>query len=134
MLKLDITKKERMNDIQLDFKFKIGNNEEYEVDSIWDSTVYAKKLIKNQLPGLYYLILWKSYSEEENTWEPASAIQHLWRLTITYHKNNSKKLIVTSLPIDMALQIAKPIVAPTKKCGWPAKSITINTIKWVKKF
>ena len=36
--------------------FKAGNNNEYEVDGIWDSAVYARKLAK-QLPGLYYLVL-----------------------------------------------------------------------------
>ena len=32
-----------MNDIQLDFEFEASNNEEYEVDGIWNSVVYAKK-------------------------------------------------------------------------------------------
>ena len=31
--------------MQLNFKFKIGNNKEYKVDSIWNSMVYTKKLI-----------------------------------------------------------------------------------------
>ena len=45
-----------MNDMQLNFEFKAGNNKEYEADSIWDSAVYAKELAC-QLPELYYLIL-----------------------------------------------------------------------------
>ena len=32
--------------MQLDFKFKTGDNKKYKVDSIQDSTVYAKKLAK----------------------------------------------------------------------------------------
>ena len=65
-----------MNDTQLDFKFEVGNNKEYKVDGIWDSVVYAKKSA-SQLPGLYYLVLWKSYPKKKNTWKPAFAIQHL---------------------------------------------------------
>ena len=65
-----------MNDMQLDFEFKAGNNKEYEVDGIRDSAVYAKESA-GHLPGLYYLVLWKGYPEKGNTWEPASAIQHL---------------------------------------------------------
>ena len=32
-----------MNDTQLDFEFEASNNEEYEVDGIRDSMVYAKE-------------------------------------------------------------------------------------------
>ena len=65
-----------MNDTQLNFEFEAGDNKEYEVDGIRDSAVYARESA-GQLLGLYYLVLWKGYPEEENTWEPASAIQHL---------------------------------------------------------
>ena len=64
LLEQDTTKMGQVNDIQLEFE--AGNNKEYEVDSIWDSAVYAKKLIIGQMPGLYYLVLWKSYPEEKN--------------------------------------------------------------------
>ena len=51
-----------------------NNSEEYEVEAIWDSTVYAKKSESSHLQGFYYLVFWKGYLEEENTLEPASAI------------------------------------------------------------
>ena len=62
-----------MNNMQLEFT--VGNNKEYKVEGIQDSAIYTKKLAR-QLLGLYYLILWKSYLEEENIWEPILAIQY----------------------------------------------------------
>ena len=60
----------------MQLEFEAGNDKEYEIDGIWDSAVYARESA-GQLSGLYYLVLWKGYSEKENTWELASAIQHL---------------------------------------------------------
>ena len=71
------TKKGRVNDTQLNFEFEADHDKEYEVNGIWDSALYAKESATGQLPWLYYLVLWKRYSEEENTWEPALVIQHL---------------------------------------------------------
>ena len=71
LLEKDTTKKGQMNNMQLEFE--AGNNKEYKVDGIWDSAVYVRESA-GQLSGLYYLILQKGYPEEENTWEPASAI------------------------------------------------------------
>ena len=57
----------------MQLEFESGNDKEYEIDDIWDSAVYARKSAR-QLLGLYYLVSWKSYPEEENTWELVSAI------------------------------------------------------------
>ena len=55
-------------------KFEANDKgKKYEIEEIWDSAVYIKKS-KSHLPGLYYLVLWKSYLEEENTWELALAV------------------------------------------------------------
>ena len=62
----DNTKKGRMNELFLEPEpeFNAGNYKEYE---IIDSAIYAKKTEGNLL-GLYYLVSWKGYPEEENTW------------------------------------------------------------------
>ena len=72
LLKKDTTKERQVNNMQLEFK--AGNDKKYEVNSIWDSTVYAKESRTGQLSGLSYLVLWKGYPEEENIWKLALAI------------------------------------------------------------
>ena len=57
----------------MQLEFDAGNNKEYEVDGIWDSTVYIRELA-GKLHWRYYLVLWKGYPEEENTWEPTFVI------------------------------------------------------------
>ena len=74
LLQHDTTRKGRVDKPITQPIFKAGDNgKEYEVEAIWDSTIYVRES-KSYLLGLYYLILWKSYSEKENTWEPASVI------------------------------------------------------------
>ena len=99
---------------QLEFEGK-GEGEEYEVEAIHNSAVYARESDNGHLPGLYYLVSWKGYSKEENTWEPVSAIQHLWRLVNTFHKEHPEKPTATSPSVDSAPPMAKPTVkAPLK--------------------
>ena len=124
LLEQNTTKKRQVNNILLDFEFEAGNNEEYKGDGIQDSVVYTKESATGQLPRFYFLILWKSYPEEENTWEPVLAILHLLRLTNAYHKNNLERPTATSLPVNMAPLMARPTAALTKKRGRLAKSIT----------
>ena len=117
-------------------EFEAGSNdEEYEVEGIRDSAVYAKESATGHLPGLYYLVSWKNYPEEENTWEPASVVQHFQKLISTFHKDNPAKPTTTSPPVDTAPLMARPIVIrsrsePTKatkqKRGRPAVTNTRN--------
>ena len=46
-----------MNELfpELEPEFDIGNNEEYDVELIIDSAVYAKE-VERYFPGLYYLV------------------------------------------------------------------------------
>ena len=50
---------------------------EYKVEAICYDMVYIIESEKGQHPRLYYLISWKDFPKEKNTWEPALAIQHL---------------------------------------------------------
>ena len=74
LLEQDTTRKGRVDENDAT-ELDAGNNSgEYKKEAIWDSAVYAKKLKLGHLPGLYYLVSWKRYPKEENTWEPALAV------------------------------------------------------------
>ena len=126
LLEQDTTRKEWMDKKVRQIEFDAGDNEEYKVEAIWDSAVYARELKSGYLPGLYYLISWKRYLKEKNTWEPASAVQHLRKLTSSFYNNHLDKPTVTSPAIDtvslMARSIVKPTKAPKQKYRRPANS------------
>ena len=126
LLEQDTTRKGRVDKEVRQIEFDAGDNEEYKVEAIWDSAVYARESESGHLPGLYYLISWKGYLEEENTWEPASAVQHLRKLISSFHKDHPDKPTATSPAIDSALPMARPTVKltepPKQKRGQPANS------------
>ena len=64
MLEQDITRKGREFSVP---EFKPGNDKKYKVEAIRDSAVYAGESESGHLSGLYYLISWKGYPEEEDT-------------------------------------------------------------------
>lgn len=47
-------------------KFESDNSKNYEVKTIRNSTVYTNEANRHLLK-LYYLVVWKSYLEKENT-------------------------------------------------------------------
>ena len=68
LLEQDNTRKGWVDKEVRQMEFNTGNNgEEYRLEAIWDSAVYARESRSGHLPGLYYLISWKRYPEEENT-------------------------------------------------------------------
>ncbi len=110
-------------ELKKELEFEARGNKKYEVKAIIDSAVYDQQT-NNQMPDLYYLVLWKGYSEEENTWEPSSAVIYLRKLISTFHKEHLEKPTTTSPPLDSALSMAKPMVSkdePKQKCGYPSK-------------
>ena len=129
LLEQDTIRKGRINELfpEPEPEFDVGDNKEYEVEAIIDSTVYAKEA-EGHLPGLYYLISWKDYPEEKNTWEPSSSVMYLGKMISTFHKDYPEKPTATSFPLDSAPPMAKPIVKPTKssakrKQGGPTSSM-----------
>ena len=126
LLEQDTIRKGRVDENATELDDGDDDSGEYKVEAIWNSAVYAKVSESGHLPGFYYLVLWKGYLEEENTWEPASAVQHLRKFISSFHKDHPDKLIVTSPAIDIAPPTARPTVKPTellkKKRGQPANS------------
>ena len=94
-------------------EFDASDNKEYKVEIIKDNAIYAKEIEKH-LTGIYYLVFWKGYPEKKRTWEPSSAIMHLWKMISTFYKNYPKKPIATSLSLNFTLPKAKPSVKPAK--------------------
>ena len=112
LLEQDTTRKKREFSVP---EFEPGDNKEYKVEAIRESAVYAKKA-DGHLPGLYYLVAWKSYPEEENTWESSLAVIHLRKMVSTFHKNHLEKPTTTSALLDSAPPMAKPTTQlPTKQ-------------------
>ena len=56
LLEQDTTGKERVDKQVKELELEADNSEEYKVEAIWNSAVYASKLESGQLPGLYYLV------------------------------------------------------------------------------
>ncbi len=93
LLEQDTTRKGRVDETTSRLEFENdGDGEEYEVEAIHDSAVYAKESDSgHHLPGLYYLVSWKGYPEEENTWDPASAVLHLHKIISTFYRDHLEK-------------------------------------------
>ena len=75
--------KGRMNKFAKVIEFKAGDNKKYKVEAIQDSAAYAKETDRH-LTGLYYLLTWKGYPENKNTWEPFSTIIHPRNIVNTF--------------------------------------------------
>ena len=124
LLEQNITKKRQMDNKALqepekNMELEVRNDKEYKFEAIIDSVVYGQQTNNNQMSGLYYLILWKDYLEEENSREPSSAVIYFRKLISTFYKKYPKKSIATSLPLNSTLSIAKSMVfkEPKQKCG-----------------
>lgn len=108
LLEQDIIRKKQVNKLlELEPKLNIRKNKE-----IKNSAIYAK-VVKNQLLGLYYLVSWKSYSEDESIWKPVSIIMDLQKIISIFYKDYLKKSIAISLFLDSALYMSKLTVKST---------------------
>ncbi len=105
-----------------DLEFGAGDDKEYEVKTIIDNAVYGQQA-NDQIPGLYYLVLWKGYPEEKNIWEPLLAVIHLWKLISTFHKEHPEKPTATSSPLDFVPPMTRLTILkePKQKRSRPSK-------------
>ena len=71
LLEQDTTRKGRVHEENVEELDAGDDSRKYEIEAIRDSGVYAKESESGHLPGLHYLVSWKGYPKEENTWEPA---------------------------------------------------------------
>ncbi len=109
-------------ELEKEVEFEAGDNKEYEVEAIIDNVVYDQEA-NDQMPGFCYLVSWKGYPEEENTWEPSSAVIHLRKLISTFHKEHPEKPTATSPTLDSAPPMARPTIPkePKQKRGRRSK-------------
>ena len=119
LLEYDTTRKERVYEKNAEELDAGDNSGEYEVEAIRDSAIYAKESELGHLLGLYYLVSWKGYPEEENTWELASTVQHLRKLISLFHKDHPDKPTATSLAINTTPPMARPTELLKRKQGQP---------------
>ena len=118
LLEQDTIRKERVDKNMTKLEFDAGDLKEYEMEAIWDSVVYAMESKSGHLSCLYYLVAWKGYPEEKNTWELFLTIQHLKKMIRLFHKNYFEKPTMISPPIDSTPPMARSTIKST------AKSIT----------
>ena len=90
-------------------EFEPSDGKEYKVEVIWDNSVYDKEADRH-LPGLYYLVTWKCYPKEENTWESFSAVMYLRKMVSTFYKDYPEKPTAISVLLDSAPPMAKPTI------------------------
>ena len=67
LLEQDTTRKGRVDKNTTELDAGDDDSGKYKVKAIRDSAVYARESESGHLPGLYYLVSWKGYPEEENT-------------------------------------------------------------------
>ncbi len=69
LLEQNIIRKKQVNNVLPESeKFETKDNKEYKVKAIIEKIMYDKKR-NNQMPGLYYFVLWKDFLKEKSFWE-----------------------------------------------------------------
>ena len=79
------------------------------MEAIQDNAIYAKEADKH-LPGLYYLVAWKGYPKEENTWEPSLVVIYLRKMISNFHKDHPEKPILILATLESTTPLAKPTI------------------------
>ena len=113
LLEQNTTKKGKMDKKVMELEFQAGKSKKYKMEEIQNSNVYANKA-KGYLPGPYYLIAFKRYSEEENTWEPSFASQYLKKPINSYYKKYPEKSAGIFSPMNSNPPMARPTIKPIR--------------------
>lgn len=132
LLEEDTIKKKqenKNNKLVLKSRFKISRNKKYKLEVIWDNLINTHEK-KSQLPGLYYLISWKSYTKAKSIWEYVLAVMYLEKMISTFYKDYPNKPITISLLTDSTPLMAKLSVSLGKK--WKQGCFVKNIKKQVK--
>lgn len=79
------------------------------MEAIRNGLVYVKE-VNGHLPGLYYLVEWKSYLKEKNTGEPFLAVIYLQKMVITFYKDHLEKSTVISALLDPTPPMSKSTI------------------------
>ena len=64
-----------------------GNNKKYQVEAIWDNTIYANEA-KVHLPNFYHIVIWISCLIEKNSLKPILLLYHLRKLNSLFYNNH----------------------------------------------
>lgn len=82
------------------------NKKEYKIEIFYNKKYYIKEFM-DWLPGLYFLISWKSYSENETISVHVSTEIYIFKIISIFYKNYIKKPISMFLFIGFALFLGK---------------------------
>ena len=88
---------------------------EYEAKKVLDSRLYHGKL--------QYLVKWKGYPNEENTWEPEVNLEHSPDLIEEFHHDNpsAPRRLDPSIPIRFISLTQFTDPPPLQQCWWEGK-------------
>lgn len=125
LLEQDITKKGQVNKFS-ELELAVVEDKKYKIEGIRDNAVY-NEAVEGKVPGLYYLIPWKSYSKKMTTWETASIVLHLHKMISIFYKAYLKKPTAMFPLLDSVPLMVRPKIKPTtkQKCsrGEPVKQV-----------
>lgn len=91
-------------------EFEIRDNKEYEIEIRVDSAMNGQQA-NDQMPSLYYFVLWKDTPEEKSTWKLSLAVIYLGKLISMFYKDHPENSTATSPPLDSAPPMAGSTVS-----------------------